>query len=395
MRTKLFAALGALVVIGAIAAHHFGWIGGVVELGVAVPVTGPQAAIGAAMRNAIQLAIDEQNAKGGIHGRKVKMVLRDTHNPGDAYAALASFAKQGKDAKVLSMIEYEDPSCADAYHRDMLEDEDFGNVFVGRTACAPGWNQFRQFQFFPPATDLIGMEVAFAKDVLKVSRFAYLRDDTIEGQEYITLFWRMLGYAEHRMVSGDDPVVFHPDATDFSAALAKVKEKNADAVVYGGNPRLAGQLVAALRAGGYQGAFFVINRWPSTEVIAAGKAAAEGTYQAFPGPPMDATPEGKAFLAAYNAHGFAEPATWYSLPAWIAAQAALSAIDKSFLNIRSVRGALQHEKLDTAMGPFEFDVGDEERSAGSSYRTLVIYKVVNGAWVPFYGEGADKKLKAY
>ncbi len=48
-----------------------------VTLGMWTPLTGPTAIMGVSERDAIDIAIDEINAAGGINGRKLKLVVYD------------------------------------------------------------------------------------------------------------------------------------------------------------------------------------------------------------------------------------------------------------------------------------------------------------------------------
>src|SRR5689334_18833128 len=63
-------ALGAAMMASAIAHAE-------IKLGVAGPITGPNAAFGAQLTNGVQQAVEDLNAKGGILGQKVVVVSGD------------------------------------------------------------------------------------------------------------------------------------------------------------------------------------------------------------------------------------------------------------------------------------------------------------------------------
>src|SRR3954467_11501562 len=70
-----------------------------VLIGAHGPLTGPAAYIGLGARSGLQLAIDEVNAKGGIHGRKLRVLFED-----DAFSptkALGAVKKLIEDNKVF------------------------------------------------------------------------------------------------------------------------------------------------------------------------------------------------------------------------------------------------------------------------------------------------------
>jgi hypothetical protein len=72
MKTKLLAgiALGlGLAVSGAAQAQ--------IKIGVAGPITGPNAAFGAQLKNGVEQAVEDINAAGGINGQKLQVVIGD------------------------------------------------------------------------------------------------------------------------------------------------------------------------------------------------------------------------------------------------------------------------------------------------------------------------------
>lgn len=73
-----------------------------IRIGVVSPQTGAAAQSGQFMRNGITLALDAINAKGGVLGRKMEMVVADdqTTNPG----AVLAFSRLASDASMVAFI---------------------------------------------------------------------------------------------------------------------------------------------------------------------------------------------------------------------------------------------------------------------------------------------------
>lgn len=71
------AAVAAVALVAASCGGGGGAAQGPVKLGVEGPLTGSQAAYGTDMLNAVRLAVDEVNAKGGLLGRKIEVVQID------------------------------------------------------------------------------------------------------------------------------------------------------------------------------------------------------------------------------------------------------------------------------------------------------------------------------
>src|SRR5271168_2716010 len=82
MRTTKLALLTSLAVLLAaaspgLAAAETGVSTDTILFGQAAALEGPSAALGQGMRQGILAAFEEVNAKGGVHGRKLKLVSRD------------------------------------------------------------------------------------------------------------------------------------------------------------------------------------------------------------------------------------------------------------------------------------------------------------------------------
>jgi len=95
-RTKLVTVLGRVCLLIVFTTLFFGSAnsvsgqekGGVLKIGILIPLTGPSASIGEHCRRAAILAEEEINATGGILGRKIELVLADDEsNPSIGVAA--------------------------------------------------------------------------------------------------------------------------------------------------------------------------------------------------------------------------------------------------------------------------------------------------------------------
>lgn len=141
-----FISLGLLAAI--LTASLLGCGGGgadTIKIGAPMPITGPYASDGEQMQKALEFAIEEQNAKGGLLGKKLELI------PGDVGAleaekikavgerlvgeqvdvAITGYADSGVDAKVFG--EYDMPYLhADALSADtdlVAQNPDYRNVF--------------------------------------------------------------------------------------------------------------------------------------------------------------------------------------------------------------------------------------------------------------------------
>src|ERR671917_1644693 len=91
MKTKLLAgiALGlGLAFSGAAQAQ--------IKIGVAGPITGPNAAFGAQLKNGVEQAVEDINAAGGVNGQKLQIVVGDdVSDPKQGVSVANKFAAEG------------------------------------------------------------------------------------------------------------------------------------------------------------------------------------------------------------------------------------------------------------------------------------------------------------
>lgn len=76
--------------------------GSVVKIGFIGPLTGDYANYGTLCRQAVEMAIDEINAKGGVNGVQIKLFAEDSE--GDSQKALAAMEKLSSSDKVCAII---------------------------------------------------------------------------------------------------------------------------------------------------------------------------------------------------------------------------------------------------------------------------------------------------
>ncbi|MDH7490767.1 MAG: ABC transporter substrate-binding protein, partial [Anaerolineae bacterium] len=68
-----------------------------IKIGVIAPMTGDVKTFGESTKNGVELAVEEWNAKGGLLGKKIEIVLADDKNdPAEATAAATKLIQQDK-----------------------------------------------------------------------------------------------------------------------------------------------------------------------------------------------------------------------------------------------------------------------------------------------------------
>ena len=83
MKKSLATLLSGFMLVGSLFAFGCGSAkSDVIKVGVAVPLTGASAEDGNAIKNGVNLAVKEINAKGGINNKKVELVVAGQECPG-------------------------------------------------------------------------------------------------------------------------------------------------------------------------------------------------------------------------------------------------------------------------------------------------------------------------
>src|SRR5436305_913524 len=75
---------------------------GGITVGMLAPLTGPGARFGQSQRDAVQLAISEVNAAGGVGGRQVELVIEDTKT--EPPTAVTAFTRMSQRPEVVAMF---------------------------------------------------------------------------------------------------------------------------------------------------------------------------------------------------------------------------------------------------------------------------------------------------
>lgn len=106
MKRRTFLATVALVIASGLVAAQAAAEPGVsateIKLGMWSPLTGPTALLGVSERDAIEIAIDEVNAAGGVDGRKLKLIVYD--DAGSPQEALTSVRRLVDQDGVFALI---------------------------------------------------------------------------------------------------------------------------------------------------------------------------------------------------------------------------------------------------------------------------------------------------
>src|SRR5436190_16287729 len=270
---KRWTVLFALVVATLMAATVFVEAQAPIKLGVIQPLSGPVAASGNYVRMGAEIARDWLNAKGGINGRKVELVIED--NKSDPKEAASAAEKLIVRDKVPAIMGAWGSSMTLAA---MPKLEEYGVPMVVETSSAASVTKRGNpwvFRISPPSEmEALGLEQYI--DKLGVKKADFLAVNTDWGRGSITAFGDML---RKKGVQVGAAEFMEQAATDMNAQLTKIKQTGGDTLFL---TTAVEQITLVLKQGQEQRlARKIITTGGSsspTQLIKQAGAAAEGSY---------------------------------------------------------------------------------------------------------------------
>ncbi len=358
--------LGAFMVAGGTAIA-----GDTIKLGVAGAHSGDLASYGIPTVKAAELVVKDINAKGGVLGKQVELLVEDdVCKPEVATNTATKLVSEGAHV-VLGHI------CSGATKAALGIYKDSNIPVMSPSATNPALTQSGDYpNFFRTiASDdaQARLEVDFALDVLKLKKIAVLHDKGDYGKglaEFAKTFLEEDDRAE---------VVFYegitPGAVDYTAVVQKIKRSKAEAVIFGGYHPEASKIVTQMRKKRMDIIFISDDGVKDNTFIKVAQKYAEGVYATGP---KDVSKNSMA-IAANEAHKKAygtDPGAFY-LNAYSAAIALLNAIEQAgTTDYDAVTTALRTKDVETPLGKIRFDERGDAIGVGFS-----MYQVKNGAYV--------------
>jgi branched-chain amino acid transport system substrate-binding protein len=378
--TKRWTLLLALVGVGALAAALLADAQAPIKIGVIEPLSGAVAASGSYVRMGAEIARDWINARGGINGRKVELIIED--NKSDPKEAASAAEKLIVRDKVPAIMGAWGSSMTLAA---MPKLEEYGVPMVVETSSAATITKRGNpwiFRISPPSEmEALGLEQYVER--LGVRRADFLAVNTDWGRGAIGAFGDML---KKKGVAVGAAEFMDQAATDMSAQLTKIKGTGGDTLFL---TTAVEQITLVLKQAQEQRlARRVVTTGGSsspTQLIKQAGPAAEGSYHIvffmpwFP----EAMPDGrlaKAFVDewAKRGHpfeGLTEGFRGHDGIATIAEAIRLAGVDEP----KAVRDALWRVSLMGVNGPIKFEKdGPAGKESGQSRPSIFLVQIRDG-----------------
>jgi branched-chain amino acid transport system substrate-binding protein len=291
-----------------------------IMIGVAGPITGPNAAFGAQFAKGAEQAVANINAAGGVLGQKLKIVLGDdVSDPKQGISVANKFVADGIHFVVGHFNSGVSIPASEVYSENgvlQMTPASTNPQFTERGF----WNTFRTCGRDDQQGKVAGDYIATN---FKDAKIAIVHDKTPYGQGLVDVAKQTLaeqGVKEvlyEGITSGDK---------DFSALIAKMKEAGVTLIYFGGLHTEAGLIMRQSADQGLKATLFSGDGMVSSELAQIAGDAVIGTLNTF-APDPRRNPAAQEVVETFRAAGF-EPEA-YTIYSYIAVQIVAAAIEKT------------------------------------------------------------------
>ena len=289
-----------------------------VRLGVGGPMTGGVAAFGAQLRQGVEQAVSDINAKGGILGQQIQLFVGDDRaDPREGVSVANKFVADGVKFVVGHFNSGVTMPASEVY-------VDNGMLMITPSSTNPQiterklWNVFRTCGRDDQQGGVAGKYIA---EHLKDKKVAIVHDKTTYGKglaDETKKAMNNLGVTEvmYEGVSAGEK--------DFSALVSKLKNAGVEVLYWGGVHTAGGLVLRQMRDQGLGAVFMSGDGIASDEFAAIAGPGAEGTLMTF-GPDPQKLPEAKEIIEKFEAREYKPEA--YTLYSYAAVQILKQAIE--------------------------------------------------------------------
>lgn len=367
-----------------------------IRIGAAVPITGHGANVGKREAIGAQAAVDVINARGGVNGVPLKLYIQDTaSNPQEAVNAVR---KLTGDQKVIAIV---------GPHYSSVGETTFplGNrlkiVQVAVASSKPGLAAAnRPYAFRNTLTEdkIAGAVIREFKKRYGIKKVAIMTDikDAVSrsvGTKVLPPAFKAQGI---QVITGDNPVSFQTNDTQFRAQITKLKAMNPDGVGMGALGPDALNIITEARRQGMKQPFMSTAPIMEGEVPELGGKAVEGTFSGTIWNIDLDTPESKEFVKAYKKRAetmytsqYTATPDYYPVNAYDAVFMMVEAIKNMGVTNRPEDLEKDREKIMkyfTTLRDFKGVASKGFNEVGDGVKDVMVFEIKGGHWVPIAGQ---------
>ncbi len=353
-----------------------------VVLGTHLDLSGPITFWGLPIKNGMEMAVEEINAGGGIHGRKIKLVIEDmAYDPKKAVLATQKLLTRDKIFAMVGSM----GTPTSAATMPMVLKKGLPHLFPITPAemFSKPYHKLK-FAYFAPYYDDVRTSLNYLIPKLGKKRIGIMYQDDEFGANILRGTKDQLAAMGLPLVSVTS---YKRGATDFSSQIAKLKSDDVDLVVLGTIIRETIGAMSTARKLGWKTDFLISQAGYAPVVAALGKGAVEGLYAGgmTPIPYADsASDDVKNWMATYEAK-FGKPANIQAVVGYEVIKTAAIGIQNAGRDLNAdtlVAGLEKISKHENMFGtaPISFSEGNHLAT-----RNTFLAQIRNGRWEKLTG----------
>ena len=344
--------------------------GDTIKIGSAGAISGDLAPYGISSLRGIEIAIEDINAKGGILGKQIELLIGDDVCKPEVAVNMATKLVSDGAQMIVGHICSGCTIAANKIYKD-------ANLLVVSPASTNDDltlkgehpNFFRTISYDGAQATLM---TNFVKNELKVTKVALIHDKGDYGKGQMEL-----AQAAFEKLGGIEIVLFEgvtTGAVDFSAIVQKIKRSNAEVTMWGGYHSDASKIVQLLKKKRVDTLFFGGDGITGDNFITLAGKYSEGVYATGPND-TSSNPLYQKLAAKHQKKYGEDPGTFF-YNGYACVQALAMAAEKAgAVDFDKMKAAMYEIKIDSPLGPIGFDKNGDVIGAAFS-----VYKVVDGKY---------------
>ncbi len=339
-----------------------------VRIGVVQPLTGPVAYDGNIYVNTVKMIVDDMNAKGGVLGRPIELVVEDgACNPAQSVNAAEKLVVRDKVVALLGAF------CSTSTAAMMEVAKKYRIPHITGISTAGQLTEQGNPYFFRAVATTPMLGNAFGGELpgtVKAKRFAFLVLNDDWGRSMVSAYPKPIQRAGGEIVATE---FFQQSDLQFLSQITNLKAANPDAIILAANTQQAVALSKQIRELGITVPLIGEGSWTSDSYLKLAGPASEGVYGLVEYVYTIKNPINEAFVKEFRAKLKDNP-TKFAGAAHNAINIVVDAIRRAgAADPEKIRAALQKTDYNGLVGNIQFD--EKNQAYG---QTVYLALVKNG-----------------
>lgn len=330
-----------------------------VRIGVVQPTTGPVAYDGNIYVNTVKMIVDDMNAKGGVLGKKIELLVEDgACNPAQSVNAAEKLVTRDKVVALLGAF----CSTSTAAMMEVAKKHKIPHI-TGISTAAQLTEQGNPYFFRAVATTpMLGNAFGgVLPAAVKAKRFAFLVLNDDWGRSMVASYPKAIEKAGGEIVATE---FFQQSDLQFLSQITKVKAANPDAIVLAANTQQAAALSKQIRELGVTVPLIGEGSWTSDSYLKLAGPSSDGVYGLVEYVYTIKNPINDAFVKEFQAK-LKENPTKFAGAAHNAIHIMVDAIKRAgAADPEKIRAALEKTDYNGLVGNIKFD--DKHQAYGQT-----------------------------